>query len=130
MYQPLVPCPWCARHVRADETSCPFCKSTLSDGLTSAVVPAASSRLSRAAAFAFTASIAVTGCASGTTGGGIDSGANAPDTGGLQPPYGHPPHEDADAPPSIDAGAPDTSTPDDGGLQAAYGAPPQDARGD
>ena len=29
MTTPLVPCPECARHVRASETSCPFCRASL-----------------------------------------------------------------------------------------------------
>jgi hypothetical protein len=39
---PLVPCPSCRRHLRADETSCPFCRSArgLAAGLTALALSA------------------------------------------------------------------------------------------
>ena len=143
MYQPLVPCPQCRRHVRTAEGACPFCNAVLPADLARAAVPGAKQRLTRAAAFAFTASLAVTGCGSevtgpegasgaqGGTGGGAGTGtsgatgststtgtgfpdAGPDDDGGNQTLYGDPVPID---------GGPD----DDGGGGAKYGAPPVDA---
>lgn len=144
MYRPMIPCPACARHVRAAEARCPFCDATLSDDARAALAPDTSRRLSRAAAFAF--GLTVAGCSStvsGTdatpgdtsvatdtstrtdtavatdTGGGTDvvtaRDVSAPeDHGNIAPPYGIP----------ADAGNPPD---DDGGAAAEYGAPPMDA---
>ncbi len=127
MSQSLAPCPSCSRHVRVSEESCPFCKAALApDGLAAKVVPAATSRLSRAAAFAFTASVAVVGCTAGSSlglDGGAEGGtedastpkdsgkkesgfqddAGQPDEGGFAPPYGVPAYG---LPPPSDSGVP------------------------
>ena len=103
MYQPLAPCPACSRHIRTTERTCPFCASAIPESITESALPGASSRLSRAAAFAFTASLAVTGAAVGTS--GCTSGSTLTDG-------------DASADGSTKDGSPD----DEGGLQAAYGA--------
>lgn len=138
MYQPLAPCPACSRHVKTTERICPFCKGPLSDALADAALPGASTRLTRAAAFAFTASIAVAatgaagleGCSGATVVEPSDAAATgdgtatdgAPkndgpvDDGGVQALYGAVP---------VDAG-PDTAD-DDGGVQALYGAVPVDS---
>ena len=122
MYRPLVPCPDCHRHVRTTEARCPFCEASLPDDLPARVVPGAPHRLSRAAAFAFTASLAVAACPGGggdlpegsTSSGGSSSGGSssggssgtASDGGGNQALYGMP------------------APPDDGGsVGAKYGAP-------
>lgn len=101
----LAPCPSCSRHVKTTEASCPFCKAALGER-TVASVPIVKHRMTRAAAYAFGASLAVSGCA-GTTlttgdggteeggagdGGGTDGGTkDAPfDQGNIQPPYGAP----------------------------------------
>jgi hypothetical protein len=68
----LVPCPSCARHVRAGEGACPFCSSALPVDLAARAVPAATRRLSRVAAFGFAAAVAALGTAS-TTGCAADS---------------------------------------------------------
>jgi len=53
----LLPCPSCARHVRAPAPSCPFCQSALSEGRLRTLPPAAPRiRLSRGALVAFGAS--------------------------------------------------------------------------
>lgn len=53
----LVPCPACSRHVRKNETACPFCATELS--LAHLPPPALPrSRLGRAATFAFGATLA------------------------------------------------------------------------
>lgn len=127
MYQPLAPCPACSRHVKTSERTCPFCDGALPDGIADAAMPGASSRLSRAAAFAFSASIAVTGaaaaslgCTTGTDPNPGDASSDASptdarpdDSGGQQPVYGAP---------AFDAG-PD----DSGGGGAKYGGPPIDS---
>ncbi len=140
----LVPCPSCQRHVRASEASCPFCASALSDSLASQAVPAATQRLKRAAAFAFTASLALAGCGDTTTpapdaaavDAATDTSSDATpadsstdtgpaDNGGMMALYGLPP---ADA--GSDTGASDAATDaptDNGGAMALYGAPPPDA---
>ena len=133
MYQALVPCPSCTRHVRAAETSCPFCKNALPESHASGAVPSATQRMSRAAAFAFTASIAVTGCSAGTTpipvsdsgtskdGAVAREGGIVSDDGGHQAAYGAPAYG---GPPFVASTEPD----DSGGGQALYGAPaPVDA---
>lgn len=57
MSQHLVPCPECARHVRTTEASCPFCSSPL-DLVASPAPVLPGKRLSRAALFAFGATLA------------------------------------------------------------------------
>jgi hypothetical protein len=126
MSQLLAPCPACSRHVKTSEAVCPFCKGALAGDLAMPAVPGTSARLSRAALFAVSASIAVatggaaSACSSGTTTGNVDAG---PDAGTQQAAYGGPP---------IDSGT-DTGTDagtDSGGQQAAYGAPPIDSGSD
>ena len=97
----LTPCPECQRHVRKTEARCPFCDSALSLAhVPSPVLPRR--RMSRAATFAFGASVvgatAIVGC-------------TLEDPGGNVAVYG--------APPAGGAGG-DTSF----GGSAVYGAPP------
>lgn len=118
----LIPCAGCQRHVRANEEACPFC------GAAVATVPAhrlPSTRLGRAATFAFGAALAAatsTGCTEShepvNDGGGLeepDAGddASITDDGSL-------PFEDSGVAPPY--GAP----PDDGGIAPVYGGPPDD----
>ncbi|MFO0756873.1 MAG: hypothetical protein U0359_10295 [Byssovorax sp.] len=138
MYHPLIPCPSCQRHVRAGEIACPFCASPLADGAPRPAVDPVP-RMSRAAAFVFGATLAVTGCeaeiidpqSTGATSTGTGAGAGGADggsgLGGAKPDGG--PEDDGgvqalygDPPPPVDAGkdGPD----DDGGGFAKYGAPP------
>lgn len=142
---PLVPCPSCARHVRALDANCPFCNGALPTNLASRAVPAASQRLGRGAAFVFASSLAMQACASSNGGGGdaatqdsapSDSAGDTvttEDMGGPVAAYGAPADvvipdassSDASAP--VDAGGPD----DSGGNVAAYGLPaPVDAGSD
>jgi hypothetical protein len=151
MYEPLVPCPSCNRHVRAIERSCPFCSENLPSNLTANAVPSATQRLSRAAAFLFGASLTLTGCGgdistgSGSSGGssgqaGGTSGASSGgmtdggpnDDGGVVAEYGAP--APVDAGPDDDGGGgakygapPPPDAGDDGGIQPLYGAAPPDA---
>lgn len=80
----LTPCPECQRHVRTAETSCPFCGRALSlSHLAAPVLPR--SRLSRAATFAFGATLvgatALVGCGGEATGKKEGGGGNSP--GGM-----------------------------------------------
>ena len=100
----LRPCPECRRHVRIDETACPFCRAVLAPA-TPPTLPVG--RLTRAAVFA--AGAALAGC------------------GGPQKTEGPPPAE-ADA--AAVAAEPDAGTaqppppPPDHGTPMPYGAPP------
>lgn len=131
MYQTLIPCPGCARHLRATERACPFCDTVLPHDLRERAAPDTSRRLSRAAAFAF--GLGIAGCSSTAAGtdaavdvpvpsdrGSAGDSAVAPDTGvGTDVP------SPRDVTPPRDANGPD----DDGGGAAEYGAPPFDAGG-
>jgi hypothetical protein len=137
MRSPLVPCPQCQRHVFAADAACPFCAMELPPDMERRAVPSATRRLTRAATFAFTASLSVVACSSdgGTTPGtgdaGLDSGAVGPiygapvegglldagDGGGVAPLYGLP--QDA----GIDAN-------DAGNPGVLYGLPPADGGAD
>ncbi len=118
MTLPLVPCPACARHVAIAETACPFCASALPTDLAKRVIPGATGRLSRAAAYAFTASLAVAACSSDdTSSSASDAGktdAGVADGGNAVPLYGAP---------VTDAGGGGDSGNGDGGIAPLYGAP-------
>ncbi|MCB9598529.1 MAG: hypothetical protein H6719_37790 [Sandaracinaceae bacterium] len=117
----LIACEGCARHVHADEGSCPFCGADV-DAPTESPRQAPVGRLGRTAVFLFGAAIG--GCGSVTPAYGVppsdggvavDSGPEATDAGfdaGLLAMYGGPP---------VDAGS------DAGGPAPAYGAVPSDA---
>ena len=115
----LVPCPSCARHVRASERACPFCRSVLPSTLASKAIPGATQRLGRAAAFTFAATLAATGCSDDPA---PPADAAALDTGSA-----------TDTGPSTDRGtdtgsATDTGFPtDDGGVAPLYGLPAPDS---
>ncbi len=109
----LIPCGGCGRHVRANESACPFCGATIEAEAAARAVPSAGARLGRAALFAFGATIAVTATACG---GGTPSGDAAVQDSQVQPDgqmmalYGAPP--------------PDAGPVDDGSPGARYGAVP------
>ena len=139
MYQPLVPCPACNRHLRATEPRCPFCDAIVASDLANAAIPGATQRLGRAATFVFASTLALAGCSDSVrpddanpsdtvtgadTAGSSDTGtadtseadrpapSDAPvDHGNVFPPYGIPPPQD-------------DGVADDGGFQAMYGTPP------
>lgn len=121
----LVPCPSCARHVRAFESSCPFCRGALSETLR-AIVPARrpTGRLTRAALYTFGATsltLAAACSSSSTQNGSTDGSADVTSSDSMGQPeavphYGCPP---GDCNP-VDA-APDT--PGEFDVVAAYGAP-------
>ena len=64
-HSPLAPCPSCLRHVRIHSAVCPFCAAVVAIEAAS-VVPAATTPLSRAAAFTFATTLAL-GCATTQT---------------------------------------------------------------
>lgn len=111
---PLVPCPSCARHVRASESHCPFCQGELPSDLGTAAVPNTRRRLDRVAAFTFATTVAIAGCAGGFDGESTDS-QEQESVGGIQPMYGNPPIFDA-GPPVTDAGTPDANPCDAGPI--------------
>jgi hypothetical protein len=132
----LAPCPGCGRHVRLDERACPFCGVAIA---ALAAAPTTTRRLTRAAAFAFSASLstaALLGCGgtadsgipatdSGSGGGGADTGTTGkdatPDIGSPGPMYGAA-FVDAGTDGAKDAAA--DGSKDDGGGMVLYGAPP------
>lgn len=153
MYQPLVPCSACRRHVRATESACPFCSASLTSagakGTAREVAAATTRGMSRAAILALGAAIAVTACSSdddpgtgngtgqvgtggtaGSAGAGGESGeGGTAGTAGTAGAGG----DNGDAgsaaalygiPPGGNGGAPD-----DGGNAPEYGAPPAGAGG-
>jgi hypothetical protein len=144
MTQSLAPCPSCSRHVNISETRCPFCKSAL-PALAAIPASAPTQRLTRAAAFAFTASLAVAACGGITDGsdGGSDDGGgddgstagdgSATDSGKKDATAGGDGSTAADGS-ATDAGKKDAAPADDGSIQPpygvpAYGLPPMDSGG-
>jgi hypothetical protein len=97
----LVPCPGCDRHVRSDETTCPFCQAALAPRQPCAGgrsgPPAA--RLARAALVA-AAGAALLGAACRTQ--------------SVAPPYGGPPQVDAGTQSDGGVGQPTDGPPDSG----------------
>jgi hypothetical protein len=109
----LQPCPSCARHIKTEESTCPFCGQATPQGFSGLVRPRGAAPLSRAAVL-FMSATAVTGlaaplaCSSTSSGGGgneVDSGHV--DSGGPVAAYG---------PAIVDSGQQDS-----GGPVAAYG---------
>jgi len=93
----LLPCSSCSRHIRANESRCPFCSAAVTPRSVAQVeIP---KRLSRAGVFLFASTMAVTGCGSSsseTTSPPGDSATDAKsdglveDTGLPMPAYGAP----------------------------------------
>lgn len=112
------PCSGCSRHVRRDETACPFCGEAFAPA-TPAEPPRLQRRLRRALVFAFRAGLA--GVAAASCG---DDGGGGRHDGGVRDAS-----SDADAPDadsgstSGDAGSLD---PREGGAVPIYAAPPPD----
>ncbi len=122
MYQPLAPCPGCARHVRVREPACPFCATALSGDLTPQGPAEPAGRLARSALAALATAVLGAACARETP---AAPPPPAPSSGGdvVQGPVGTP-STDAVPPPRVvpvaDAG---TGPDDDGAVVAEYGAP-------
>jgi hypothetical protein len=138
----LVPCSGCLRHVRASESSCPFCGVALDHAAVSEpVLP--TKRLGRAALFAFGATLAASitgtacggesesdkgtggaaGSATGGSGGNAGAGTGGGNTGGDAGlgGYSGAPATLYGLPPPPDSGI---NTGGGGGAQPLYGAPP------
>lgn len=111
----LVPCPSCNRHVRATEMECPFC-GDLVDLATSPAPALPSSRLGRAATFAFGATLI--GATSMMACGGDSDDGDDGGTGGTVANGG----SSGKAGTGGSAGAPN-STGATGAVAPAYGAP-------
>lgn len=150
MYQPLVPCPGCRRHVRATEAVCPFCaaKAPAQGAPRAPAAQVAHRRLSRAAAFVFGATVGVAACSGeavvepgggggeGGEGASTSSGGQTSSSGGVggsggQPVFDAGPDDDGGTaalygdPAPVDAGIDDGGTVDDGGGgEPIYGAAP------
>jgi hypothetical protein len=136
MYVPLVVCPACSRHVRHIESACPFCQGELGDDVGSRMVPDTNRRLTRAAAFVFASSVAVSACggsttveddgasssASSTT--GSSSSTDASGSGSGVALYGAPAVGGGGAGGIGGAGGAGGDPAGAGGAQADYGAPP------
>lgn len=64
----LVPCPSCGRHVRIQDSSCPFCAAAQPEGRTSPIGAPTATRPRAKRAIAFVAaSMSVAACGSSTT---------------------------------------------------------------
>jgi hypothetical protein len=105
----LLPCPGCARHVRAIDPMCPFCGAALPTSLRQQMVPRVPlKRLGRSATLAFGAALAAAGC--GDAGGDVDAGRMVLEDGGGD----------------VDAGKPDAGM-EDAGTNASDGGSAGDA---
>jgi hypothetical protein len=131
---PLLPCPTCRRHVRADETRCPFCSDTILRAASPQTVVMPKGRLSRVGIFLF-ASVSATACGSVQDVGApsVDATADTLDHGGdARALYGSPgevgPPFDTATTDSFGASDGDAGTDGDakdtGGSSAIYGAAP------
>jgi hypothetical protein len=105
----LRPCPSCRRHIRVEESACPFCATPVA--LSAAPVATPRGRLTRAAVFAAGAAIARTGCGSSKT-----------ETGGSPPPP--PAQVDAEPIAAEPDAAPAVAPPAHHNIPKPYGAPP------
>jgi hypothetical protein len=119
----LLPCEACNRHVRASDTTCPFCDAPV-NAARAAVVPAVpTERLSRAAMFVFGATIAATACVPQETTQQPPLAVPAP----TAPPVVVVPQPVASPPPVVVTPTPATPTPPPyiAPTAARYGAPPR-----
>jgi hypothetical protein len=105
----LVPCPGCDRHVKSEDTTCPFCQAALAPArpCTGCSGPSAP-RLVRAALVAAGAALLGAACQSSTS---------------VLVPYGVPPHFDAAAPSGGDAGSDRDAGSDQDARKATDGPP-------
>jgi hypothetical protein len=111
MYQPLVPCDSCARHVRVADERCPFCGGAVSDAMRAITPPPLPSlQLSRAGFLALAAAMTLAGCKEDAPTIAKDPPKTKTSASATQ----------ADPAPAQDAGLVD----DHGGVMAKYGGPP------
>lgn len=121
----LLPCPGCARHVRAGEARCPFCDASVGDVAPPLVRRVASSSLTRALIFSGAAAVALAACEEQPVAQPYGAPPD-PDSGGeTQPPPEQqtPPPSDPQQPPPDDSAQP-TSPDDPGQPMLMYGGPP------
>jgi hypothetical protein len=102
--------------VKSTESSCPFCSATLAT-TTAAAIPTVKHRMTRAAAYAFGASLAVTGCVTGTVPDPGDGGTQGSSGGGGNG------TKDGGGGGSKDGGGGGDKDVDEGNIQPPYGAP-------
>jgi hypothetical protein len=136
----LEPCPHCQRHVRITEAACPFCSAPIARAMARAsarTLP--TTRLGRAALFAFGVGAGVTGAGLEGCADDADPQAEAPEPaeeplpavlGGAAPLYGSPPPRPGPRPPidPVRDGAVDASTSPGGDAgETDAGAPAMDA---
>jgi hypothetical protein len=122
---PLFPCPECNRHLRPNETTCPFCSADVRDAIANLrprAIP--TERLGRTALMAFAAAnMGVAAC-----GGEVTGPSPEPGTGGfvILPHYGAPPPNTGGTGGTATGGAPNTGGFNTGGVIVAppYGIPP------
>lgn len=113
----LVPCPGCARHVRVDEPSCPFCGADGGLGRASPDRRSLATRLTRALIFAGATAALVT-CGDEPIAQPYGAPPE-PDHGGETPPPESDPQQ-----PGQDAGTGQAAPADPGQPMALYGGPP------
>lgn len=117
----LVPCPGCARHVRASESACPFCAEAIDAAPERVLAPAPNDRLFARAAITFAAAAAtsLTACGKEPTDKPPPVPTNTTDPGPA-PAYGPPPM-------MLEAAAPEpapTTVVPTHAPAPAYGVPP------
>lgn len=112
----LVPCTSCSRHVRADESACPFCGHNLPANLASRAVPSPTRRLDRLATFTFAVGLTVAACGGVAGGDGDDRQDQTESEDELRKKK----KKDAGTDARADAGCVD----DNGGVAALYGMSP------
>ena len=104
----LVPCPGCDRHVKADETTCPFCQVALAPQRCAGRCSRSSTaRLAGAALVAAGAALLGAACESSQS---------------VLAPYGTPPHFDAGTPADSAGGQTDAGGPTDGAADSGDAA--------
>ena len=97
----LIPCPGCNRHVKSDETTCPFCQSAV----TSVAPGACSGRCARPSP-ARLVGAALVAAGAALLGAACESSSHTTST---FPPYGLPPHFDAGTPADSGSGQTDAA---------------------
>ena len=118
---PLQLCPSCARHVRENETRCPFCDASISFA---PLARGAAPRLSRAAQMAFVAAVMV-GCHEEDTKPPADpTTSSPPPISTIEPPPANTTTTTTTATATADAGPINPPPPPD--IAKPYGAPPAD----
>lgn len=127
----LVPCGGCGRHVRVNESACPFCGQSINDEAKGKVIPGANQRMGRSAMFVFATTLALGACSPAQQPAGDASPDSAADAGGIIAMYGAPAPDAQGNDAASSPDAQDTDANDAGGIIAMYGGPaPVDASPD